>query len=58
MKGPTFDFVGSGGTDLSLAVFQKVLEGWNQVVFSDLRSNGFLELDSKLKRDSMLMSRG
>lgn len=58
MKGPTFDFVGSGGSHLSFAVFQKVLEGWNQIVFSDLRSDGFLKLDSNLKRDSILMSRG
>lgn len=45
INGSTFDFVGSGGSDLSFAVFQEVLEGWNQVVFSDLRSDGFLELD-------------
>lgn len=46
-KGPTFDFVGGGGSDLSFTVFQKVLEGWDQVVFGDLRSNGLLELDLK-----------
>lgn len=45
INGSTFDFVGSGGSDLSFAVFQEVLEGWNQVVFSDLGSDGFLELD-------------
>lgn len=45
IKGSTFDFIGSGGSDLSFAVFQEVLEGWNQVVFSDLGSDGFLELD-------------
>lgn len=52
MKGPTFDFVGGGGSDLGLAVFQKVLEGWNQIIFSDLRTDGFLELDPKLKRET------
>lgn len=49
--GPTFDFVGGGSSDLGFTVFQKILEGWDQVVFGDLRSDGFLELDSKWKMD-------
>lgn len=56
-NGPTFDFVGGGGSDLSFTVFQKVLEGWDQVVFGDLRSDGFLELDSKWKTGGRLLGK-
>lgn len=44
---PTFDFVGSSGTDLCFTVLQEILEGWDQVILGDLWSHCFLELHSE-----------
>lgn len=38
----TLDLVGGGGSDLGLAVFQKVLESWHEVILGDFGSDCLL----------------